>query len=121
MEFVIVRFPRVRQVMMDGAPQGDTNRRLRVQAGTHSFDLDVPPDYNPSSQTITVIGTSPQTPMDVVFTETAAPAGMPKAAKKKAAKKAARKKTVKRKSANRKATQRKTVRRKTASRGKSTR
>lgn len=92
MEFVIVRFPRSRSVIMDNAPAGNTNTRLPVQAGTHVFDLDVPDDYTPPSQTVQVIGTTPQQPMDVVFTEKPSLAKVP--GKKK---KAAKRKTTKRK------------------------
>src|SRR5918995_3712879 len=68
MEFVIVRFPTVRNVNMDGAPQGKTDKLLRVQAGTHRFDLGVPPDYTPGSQTRKVIGTTMASPMEILFT-----------------------------------------------------
>ena len=68
MEFVIVRFPTERDVNVDGAAQGKTDQLLRLQAGTHSFDLDVPLDYKPASQTKRVIGTSMASPMEIVFT-----------------------------------------------------
>ena len=38
MEFVLVRFPRVRSVRMDGAQQGQTGQVIGVQRGTHIFD-----------------------------------------------------------------------------------
>jgi hypothetical protein len=68
MEFVIVRFPTERDVNVDGAAQGKTDQTLRLQAGTHSFDLDVPQDYKPASQTKRVIGTSKASPMEILFT-----------------------------------------------------
>jgi hypothetical protein len=68
MEFVIVSFPTERDVNVDGAAQGKTDKLLRLQAGTHSFDLDVPLDYKPASQTKRVIGTSKASPMEIVFT-----------------------------------------------------
>ncbi len=67
MEFVIVRFPVKRSVNVDGAPQGTTDKLLRLQAGTHRFDLGVPPDYKPASQTIPVTGTTSADPLEVVF------------------------------------------------------
>src|SRR5436190_9242860 len=69
MEFVIVRFPAVRNVNVDSAPQGKTGKVLRLQAGTHRFDLGTPADYRPASQTIQVNGTSMASPMEVLFEE----------------------------------------------------
>src|SRR5262245_45755146 len=68
MEFVIVKFPTERNVNVDGAAQGKTDQVLRLQAGTHSFDLDTPLDYKPANQTKRVIGTSKTSPMEIVFT-----------------------------------------------------
>ena len=49
MEFVLVTFPRVRPVRMDGATQGHTGQMIAVQRGVHIFDLGLPLDYTPPS------------------------------------------------------------------------
>ena len=67
MEFVIVTFPTRRGVNVDGAARGQTGRLLRLQAGTHIFDLGVPADYAPASQMLPVIGTSVANPLEVAF------------------------------------------------------
>lgn len=72
MEFVIVRFPVVRSVNVDSAPQGKTGKILRLQAGTHRFDLGTPADYRPASQTVQVNGTSMASPMEILFEKRAA-------------------------------------------------
>ena len=51
MEYVEVRFPNVRQVSIDGNVSGETNKILRVGAGTHVFDLGSPKDYQPKEIT----------------------------------------------------------------------
>jgi hypothetical protein len=71
MEFAIVTFPAVRAVIVDNAEMGQTGQILRLQRGTHTFDLATPLDYRPESQTITLTGTSFEDPREVVFTEVA--------------------------------------------------
>jgi hypothetical protein len=73
MEFVKVLFPSVRPVFVDGAQQGQTGKLLRLQAGTHRFDLGVPRDYTPPSRTLPIIGTSREQPMEVAFAERTGP------------------------------------------------
>ena len=67
MEHVIVRFPESRIVFIDGAEGGITNRRLRVDEGTHTFKLADPKDYTPNWRRPTVTGTNPIKPMEVIF------------------------------------------------------
>lgn len=79
MEFVTITFPSLRTVNVDGAPQGPTGKVLRLQAGTHRFDLGAPRNYAPASQTIQVVGTTSAHPLQVAFTaRTPARAGAPK-------------------------------------------
>ncbi len=68
MEFVVVNYPTKRSVYVDGEPSGDTNEVLRMDAGTHRFDLGVPANYRPASQDVVVTGTTVLVPMSVVFT-----------------------------------------------------
>ncbi len=95
MEFVVVTFPTRRTVFVDGAAQGETGQVLRVQTGTHIFDLGEPANYTPPSQRIRVIGTSPANPLVVIFTPagvaTRVRAGGGRRSGKKAAKKTSRK------------------------------
>jgi len=108
MEFAIVTFPSVRSVNVDGAQMGQTGAILRLQAGTHRFDLDIPFDYSPLSQTVGLAGTSFSNPLQVPFITAvaarrrSAPATPPR--KRTRQKATARPRPKKRKSAPRKAT-----------------
>ncbi|GEM_PF-472230 len=91
MEFVIVLYPTERDVFVGGGPHGKTGKRLVLETGTHTFDLDVPLDYTPLSQTLPVSGTTKLNPLLVVFTpKPVMRAGVRRGAKK-AGKKAAKK------------------------------
>ena len=111
MEFAIVTFPAVRAVIVDNAEMGQTGQILRLQRGTHTFDLAMPLDYRPESQTITLTGTSFEDPREVVFTEVArarraaktSPARRRKAAKRSAvSKRTSRERTTRAKRTTRK-------------------
>jgi hypothetical protein len=67
MEYVIVRFPESRIVLINGEEGGNTDRMLRVNEGTHTFKLDGPKDYKPAWRRPTVTGTNPNEPMEVIF------------------------------------------------------
>ena len=69
MEYVEVRFVQTRTVYIDGVDGGTTNKILRVGAGTHSFDLGEPKDYQPAEVTKEVKDTNPLDPMIVEFEE----------------------------------------------------
>jgi hypothetical protein len=49
MEYVVVSYPTVRDVYIDGQITGITNNTLRVERGHHTFDLGYPQDYQPAS------------------------------------------------------------------------
>jgi hypothetical protein len=68
MEFVIVKFPEARQVMNAGNPGGNTGVPFRVAAGPHTFSLSDPQNYSPPQQQIDVEDTTPDDPMEVIFT-----------------------------------------------------
>ena len=105
MEFVIVNFSTSRMVHIDGAPRGRTGLLLRVQAGTHTFDLGPPPNYSPSSVMTPVLGTTPASPMVIAFVPissvppSAVAPGMARAAKATARKRRAKRATAKKTSA----------------------
>ncbi len=67
MEYVTVTYPSDRVVYIDDNENGRTNQVLRVNEGTHTFDLGDPKDYSPSEQTLSVSGTNSIVPLEVVF------------------------------------------------------
>jgi hypothetical protein len=75
-QFIHVSFPEKRTVLSGGNPVGPTNEDLVINAGTHTFTLDGPEDYDPPSQRIVVAGTSVVTPLEIVFEQLAPPAAL---------------------------------------------
>lgn len=67
MEYVIVRYYRNRNVYMDGRPAGKTNQTLRVEEGTHRFDLGPNKNYAPDFHNVRVTGTSQIKPLEICF------------------------------------------------------
>jgi len=68
MEHVIVSFQTNRFAYIDGEKAGITNDVLRVEAGTHEFDLGNLKNYKPESQEVEVVGTTVLQPLKIVFT-----------------------------------------------------
>ena len=52
MEHVIVKFPTDRLVYIDGEVNGSTNEVLKVDAGTHVFELGNLQNYRPASRKV---------------------------------------------------------------------
>ena len=73
-QFIHVSFPEARTVLSGGNPVGPTNQDLVINAGTHTFTLDGPPNYLPPWQEIVVSDTSVVTPLEIVFTLAPQPA-----------------------------------------------
>lgn len=69
MEHVKVTFPTRRLVYIDGEQNGYTNEVLRVDAGTHVFDLGNVRNYQPASRTEMVTGTTVIDPLEITFTK----------------------------------------------------
>ena len=67
MEYVRVTFPTDRLVYIDDEKNGYTNEVLRVDTGTHSFDLGPVENYRPGSRNVTVKGTTPLEPCEIAF------------------------------------------------------
>ena len=67
MEYVKVIYPQERSVYVDGGENGSTNTSIRVDEGTHVFDLGEPKDYAPESQEVAVEGTTMLKPMEIAF------------------------------------------------------
>jgi len=73
MEFVLVTFPTLRTVRMDGAQQGQTGQIIGVQRGTHLFDLGIPQDYAPPQVQTVVAQTTQMQPLVIPFQPAALP------------------------------------------------
>lgn len=67
MEYVKVTFPTDRFVYIDGEKGGITNQVLRVEAGTHGFDLGIMANYKPASVEVDVKDTTVLRPLLVAF------------------------------------------------------
>lgn len=67
MEHVVVSFPTRRLVYIDGERNGYTNEVLRVDAGTHAFDLGRRVNYEPASRRVTVRDTTVLEPLVLTF------------------------------------------------------
>jgi hypothetical protein len=66
-ETVLVLYPGVREVFVDGTQNGTTNQPMAVETGTHTFDLGKPVDYAPPNITEQVSGTVPLDPRILRF------------------------------------------------------
>jgi len=66
-EFLIVRFPESRPVLVDGVPQGFTNKVLELEAGTHDVTLGPPRDFSPLEQKVRLQNTAALDPCRVQF------------------------------------------------------
>ncbi len=67
MEYVKVTYNRRRTVNIDGEAGGFTGDVLRVDAGTHIFDLGTPANYAPGSKKVTVQNTTVLQPLVIAF------------------------------------------------------
>lgn len=67
MEYVKVVFPTRRRVYVDGERNGYTNQVLRLDAGTHVFDLGPLANYRPASRKKTVQDTTVLEPLEIRF------------------------------------------------------
>ncbi|MCD4807927.1 MAG: hypothetical protein K8R13_10255, partial [Methanococcoides sp.] len=67
MEYVTVKYYRKRNVFMDGNSTGKTNETLRVEEGTHKFDLGEPKNYSPGFRKTKVMNTTQIKPMEITF------------------------------------------------------
>ncbi|TAK84163.1 MAG: PEGA domain-containing protein [Betaproteobacteria bacterium] len=67
MEYVKVKFPTRRRVYIDEEENGYTNEVLRIDAGTHDFELGNLANYRPASRTVTVKDTTVLEPLEIAF------------------------------------------------------
>jgi hypothetical protein len=66
-QYLLVAYPRVRDVFANGTMTAETNKTFRVRRGAVTVDLGSPSDYTPSKQTVTVSGTTEDAPCIVTF------------------------------------------------------
>jgi hypothetical protein len=64
-EYVVVSYPKLRKVRVDNKICGNTNAKLMVEAGHHTFDLGDPTDYKPASVERIVLNTTSVTPLRI--------------------------------------------------------
>ncbi len=68
MEYLIVRFDEDRNLIVDGSPQGRTNVTLELEKGLHVIGIQPPPEnFRPPSKKVTLVDTSENSPMEVLF------------------------------------------------------
>jgi hypothetical protein len=66
-EYVLVSYPRVRDVFVDGRRSGQTNELLTVAEGEQEFSLGDPVDYQPRRRVIVITGTTENDPQQIPF------------------------------------------------------
>lgn len=67
MEYVKITYPARRLVYIDDEESGHTNEVLRVEAGTHRFELGKLANYRPATRTVTVEHTKVLEPLEIRF------------------------------------------------------
>jgi hypothetical protein len=70
MEYLVVRFPRSRRVLVDDEFNGRTNELIQLAAGTHTISLGPPANFTPESRRVMLQDTSELSPREVAFDET---------------------------------------------------
>lgn len=68
MEFLIVRYPEPRPVIIDDAEQGQTNRVIELAGGQHTVTLGGSKNFSPTEQTVSLRNTSVVSPHEIRFT-----------------------------------------------------
>jgi hypothetical protein len=67
MEYLVVRFPRSRRVLVDDEFNGRTDELIELEAGTHTVSLGPPANFTPESRRIVLRDTSELEPREVAF------------------------------------------------------
>ena len=67
MEYVKVTFPTRRLVYVDDEENGHTNEILRIEAGTHVFELGNVANFHPASRKVKVQDTTVLEPLEIPF------------------------------------------------------
>lgn len=67
MEFLMVQYPRKRNVLIKGQVIGATNELIELEGGSYSVTLSLPKNYSPSSRKVVLANTSALDPMIIAF------------------------------------------------------
>lgn len=67
LQYVRIKYENTRDVYVDESQNGETNTIIRVDEGTHKFDLGSPGNYTPSSVEKQVTGTTSIKPLEIEF------------------------------------------------------
>jgi hypothetical protein len=67
-EYIVVKYLRMRQVLVDGEPAGMTGEKLIVTRGHHAVRLAGPQDYAPPSWNGDVVDHPDDDPLKIEFT-----------------------------------------------------
>lgn len=67
-QWMIVSYPRLRDVFIDGMRAGQTNDKMLVREGTQDVHLGKPVDYTPKARRVTVTDTTEDQPKTLLFT-----------------------------------------------------
>jgi hypothetical protein len=70
MEWLVVKFPFVRDVFVDGRRWGQTNTRMVVGSGARTVHLGIPPNYRPNSWHGVIAHTTQSSPLVLTFAST---------------------------------------------------
>jgi hypothetical protein len=67
MEYLMVQYPRKRNVLIKGQVIGSTNEIIEIEGGSYTVELSPPLNYTPSSRRITLADTSALDPKIITF------------------------------------------------------
>lgn len=67
MEYLVVRFPRPRRVLVDDEFNGRTDDLIELESGRHVVSLGPPYNYTPEEQTVILKNTTELEPREVSF------------------------------------------------------
>jgi hypothetical protein len=68
-EYLRVKFPHQREVLINGESLGETNELLELEGGEYEVTLGPPLNFRPAQQTIDLRHTSAGTPRSIEFKE----------------------------------------------------
>jgi len=66
-EYLFVKYPLPRRVLVDGVDQGPVNELLELEAGQHTASLVGPFDFSPDQYIVWLANTDPLDPVTVSF------------------------------------------------------
>lgn len=67
MQYILVKFRTVRDVVVDDHFLGSTNQVIELEEGKHSISLGAPYDYSPHVWQVTLVNTTVVQPYEIAF------------------------------------------------------